>query len=70
MKNFLIFLIRLYQFFVSPLLHAIFGPKLCRYNESCSDYSIRVIKEKGMIKGTVLSARRLLSFQPFGRIHK
>lgn len=67
MKTILIFPIRFYQLFISPFFHAVLGPRICRYNESCSNYAIRIIKEKGVVKGIVLSFLRLLSCQPFSK---
>ena len=68
MKFFIIFIIRLYQMFLSPVIHAVFGPQVCRYKETCSQYAIRVIREKGITKGIPQAIRRLLSCQPFAKI--
>ena len=60
-KNFLINLIKLYQFTISPLL----GTN-CRFVPSCSNYAIQAIEEKGVIKGIYFSLRRVLKCHPFG----
>ena len=60
-KNFLINLIKLYQFTFSPLL----GTN-CRFVPSCSNYAIQAIEEKGVIKGIYFSLRRVLKCHPFG----
>ena len=60
-KNFLINLIKLYQFTISPLL----GTN-CRFVPSCSNYAIQAIEEKGAIKGIYFSLRRVLKCHPFG----
>lgn len=57
-------LIRFYQWFLSPIKTALFGPGArCRYTPSCSHYALEAIREHGVIMGTWLGARRL------GRCH-
>ena len=58
----LIKLIKVYKFFISPLL-----VNSCRYFPSCSDYSIEALKEFGFIKGVYLSLKRILSCHPFSK---
>ncbi len=60
-KNFFIYLIKLYQFTISPLL----GTN-CRFVPSCSNYAIQSIEEKGVFKGIYFSLRRVLKCHPFG----
>ena len=60
-KNFFIYLIKLYQFTISPLL----GTN-CRFVPSCSNYAIQSIEEKGVVKGIYFSLKRLLKCHPFG----
>ena len=60
-KNFFIYLIKLYQFTISPLL----GTN-CRFVPSCSNYAIQSIEEKGVVKGIYFSVRRVLKCHPFG----
>lgn len=57
-----IFLIRIYQKVISPVL----GPR-CRYYPSCSNYSIQAFKKHGFFKGLILSAWRLLRCNPFSK---
>ena len=57
----LIKLIRFYQLFISPLLG-----KNCRYEPTCSAYSIEALKEHGAIKGSYLSTKRIFSCHPWG----
>jgi len=57
----LIFLIKAYQFFVSPLLKS-----NCRYLPTCSEYSITALKKYGFIVGLFFSVKRILSCHPFG----
>lgn len=59
MRQFLIFLIHLYQRILSPLL----GPR-CRFYPSCSNYALQAIREHGALRGTWLAARRLVRCHP------
>jgi len=56
-----IFLIRIYQWFISPLL----GNK-CRYTPTCSQYGIEALKKYGIFKGGYLTLKRFLSCHPWG----
>ncbi|MCL4557589.1 MAG: membrane protein insertion efficiency factor YidD [Deltaproteobacteria bacterium] len=53
-------LIKLYRLVVSPLL----GPT-CRFNPTCSEYSIAAIERYGVLKGGWLSMKRILRCHPF-----
>ena len=57
----LIFIIKAYQFFLSPVLKA-----NCRYLPTCSEYSIASLKEYGLSKGFYYSLKRILKCHPFG----
>lgn len=59
-KNSLILLIKLYRYFLSPLL----GPR-CRFFPSCSEYAETALCNHGVFKGLFLSLRRLLRCHPF-----
>lgn len=56
-----IFLIRLYQWALSPWLG-----KQCRYTPTCSRYGIEALKKYGLFKGGYLTVRRILSCHPWG----
>jgi hypothetical protein len=58
-----IFLIKLYQTLLSPLL----GSHKCRFTPTCSNYMIEAIKKKGLIKGFFLGIFRLLKCHPFSK---
>ena len=58
----LIGLIKIYKFLISPLLG-----NSCRYLPTCSDYSIEALKEFGLIKGTYMCIKRVLSCHPWGK---
>jgi putative membrane protein insertion efficiency factor len=62
MKRALLFTIRLYQRFVSPLLLP-----ACRYVPSCSQYASEAVEFHGPWKGALLAAWRLLRCHPLAR---
>ena len=51
--------IRFYRYFISPLL-----PPSCRFVPTCSQYAIEAIQVHGPLKGSYLTARRLLRCHP------
>lgn len=55
MKKALMSIIRFYQRRISPL----FGPK-CRYYPTCSQYALEALEVHGLIKGSLLTIRRLM----------
>jgi putative membrane protein insertion efficiency factor len=57
----LVAVLRIYQWVLSPL----FGPA-CRYEPSCSHYAVEAVSRHGALRGSVLSARRLLRCHPLG----
>ena len=60
MKKILIFIIKTYQYFISPLL----GNK-CRFLPTCSEYFIEALKTQGFKKGFILGTKRILKCHPF-----
>jgi len=60
MKAFILFLLRGYKRYVSPLL-----PSSCRFEPTCSVYMYQAIEKKGVLKGITLGLRRLLRCHPF-----
>ena len=65
MKKILIYpllvLIKLYQNFISPLL-----PSTCRYSTTCSEYSKQSLIKFGLIKGSIVSIKRIIKCNPWG----
>ena len=56
----LIKLIKIYKLLISPLTgHS------CRYLPTCSDYCMEALKEFGLLKGLLLSLKRILSCNPW-----
>jgi len=56
------FPIKIYQWFISPIL----GPT-CRYSPSCSHYMLEAISEWGIFKGTWLGLKRIGRCHPWGK---
>ena len=65
MKNIFIYpflvIIRIYQTLISPLL-----PSTCRFSPTCSEYSKQSLIKHGLIKGIILSVKRILKCNPWG----
>ncbi|MBK7409218.1 MAG: membrane protein insertion efficiency factor YidD [Saprospirales bacterium] len=61
LKKLFIFPIRLYQWFISPLLGS-----SCRYNPTCSHYMVGAIQEWGILKGIWLGMKRIGTCHPWG----
>lgn len=59
MQKVLIFLLRLYQLGISPLL----GPR-CRFYPSCSAYAMEAVQEHGAAHGSWLALRRVCKCHP------
>ena len=57
----LIFIIKIYQFIISPLIG-----KNCRYLPTCSEYAIESLKSHGLLRGLFFAIRRILKCHPFG----
>ena len=56
-----IFVIKSYQWFVSPILKT-----NCRYLPTCSEYAVLSLKEHGIMKGLYLTFKRIFSCHPYG----
>ncbi len=61
MKHICIWLIRLYQKYLSPLKR---NPT-CRFIPTCSAYALEAYQKRGFIIGTLLTVYRILRCNPF-----
>jgi len=60
MRKVLIIPIRIYQYLLSPWLG-----QHCRFTPSCSHYAIEAIEQYGVIKGLMLTVKRLGCCHPW-----
>ncbi|WP_299127994.1 membrane protein insertion efficiency factor YidD [uncultured Winogradskyella sp.] len=56
-----LFLIRVYQNFISPIT-----PATCRYQPTCSHYAKEALEVHGIFKGGRLALKRIFNCHPFG----
>lgn len=61
LSAFFIFLVRIYQYAISPLLGA-----NCRYTPTCSAYTVEAIKTHGPFKGGWMGIKRISRCHPWG----
>lgn len=62
MKKVLIFLIKIYQRYLSPL-----KTTKCPYTPSCSQYGLEAIEKHGAVKGGFLALWRIIRCNPFSK---
>ena len=62
MKAVLLWMIRFYRRFRSPL-----RPPCCRFIPTCSAYALEAVEKYGALKGGFLALRRILRCNPFHR---
>jgi putative membrane protein insertion efficiency factor len=60
MRRLAIFLLRFYKRFLSPLL-----PPMCRFEPTCSMYTMQAVDKYGALRGIWLGIRRLGRCHPF-----
>ena len=63
MTKILVFIIKFYQYFLSPLL----GNR-CRFLPTCSEYFIEALKTQGLTMGIKLGVTRILKCHPFKKL--
>ena len=57
--NFQIYLIKIYKYLLSPLMG-----NNCRYDQECSEYYIKSLKQHGLLSGSLLGVKRILTCHP------
>jgi putative membrane protein insertion efficiency factor len=66
MKKIIVFFLNSYINFFAFVLKSITGAgNCCRFSPTCSEYAKEAVLKKGVVKGSFLSAARLLKCQPF-----
>tara|TARA_B100000965_G_C18940898_1_gene477297 strand:- start:206 stop:454 length:249 start_codon:yes stop_codon:yes gene_type:complete len=60
MTRLVILIIKIYQYFVSPLIG-----NNCRFLPTCSEYFITSLRSFGLFKGSILGLKRLFKCHPF-----
>ena len=58
----LIFIIKIYQIVISPLL----GANKCRFTPTCSHYAATALQKHGILKGFFLAVKRISKCHPLG----
>ncbi|MGL4941821.1 MAG: membrane protein insertion efficiency factor YidD [Thermoguttaceae bacterium] len=57
-----IFFVRVYQWCISPFL-----PNVCKYEPTCSHYTIEAIEKYGVVRGVLKGVWRILRCNPWSR---
>ncbi len=63
MKHVLVWLIELYQRYISPMK----GAPSCRFTPTCSQYAKEALLKRGFFVGSALTVWRILRCNPFSR---
>ena len=59
--------IRAYQLTISPAQTFLFGPTSgCRFTPTCSQYAMDAVRERGVLTGGALAAKRICRCHPWG----
>jgi len=74
MKNFLVLIIKTYQYVLSPdkgvlVRIGLKKTQTCTFYPSCSEYSIEAVKKYGAIKGAWLGTKRVFRCHPWQKEH-
>ena len=57
-----IFLVKVYQTLISPLT-----PSTCRYQPTCSHYTVEALQKHGLFYGGRFAIKRIFSCHPWGK---
>ena len=58
----IVILLKIYKKYISPIL-----PASCRFEPTCSVYSMHAFKKYGIFKGTYMSVWRVMRCNPFSK---
>jgi len=56
----LLTILRFYKRWISPML-----PSACRFEPTCSEYTMEAVEKHGALRGSWMGIRRLLRCHPF-----
>ena len=62
MRRILIYLIKKYQKYISPMLG-----NNCKYYPTCSEYTKQAIEKYRALKGSLIGIKRILKCNPFSK---
>ena len=62
----LLALLRFYRWAISPVLTAMAGGTICRFEPSCSQYAMESVIKHGALCGSWLTLKRLARCHPWG----
>ena len=65
MKKVVLFLIKIYKKFISPIGEYM-GVK-CKYYPTCSEYTREAIEKYGALRGSFMGIKRILRCNPFSK---
>jgi len=65
MKKIIIYLIKQYKKFISPIFKAM-GIE-CKYYPTCSEYTKMSIEKYGCVKGILIGIKRIIKCNPFSK---
>ena len=65
MKKLILWFIKLYKKFISPIFKMM-GIE-CKYYPTCSEYTKMAIEKYGCIKGILLGLKRIIKCNPFSK---
>ena len=65
MKKLFIYLIELYQKYISKFLES--KNIRCKFYPTCSEYTKQAIQKYGVLKGCMLGTRRIFKCNPFSK---
>jgi hypothetical protein len=64
MKSIILKMVYLYKTFLSRGLKLLLGGG-CRFSPTCSDYAAEAVENHGVLRGTILSVKRIGRCHPF-----